>query len=187
MGVAPWAAWAAWFDILLAQGERGAACWGYFSWNRISEQSTLSRSLSSHAEAKTGGDISYAGEQSYITPRRWCLIWVWWMNLKCSSWNNFWREILLGLQPVAPTPLAPDLHHCGLSFLQDKTSFMALSFWLNFLQPFPWIPSFSQGSTTPEAPIFNPKHWATGILQTKTEHPSMATFPSWREVCIISL
>lgn len=38
MGVAPWAAWAAWFDTLLAWGERGAACWGYFSWNRISEQ-----------------------------------------------------------------------------------------------------------------------------------------------------
>lgn len=65
---------------------------------------------------------------------------LWRLNLKRSSWKSFWKEFLLELQPVVPVPLSPDLHHCGEDSGQDKTSFLGLSLWLNFLQPFACTP-----------------------------------------------
>lgn len=183
------AAWAAWLDTLLAQGERMAACWGHFSWNRISGQvswapcpgagpspTMLRLKLGEMFPAqergtRLGARLDHTQE---MVPDLDLLLW--WINLKCSSWKNFWRGIPLSLLPVAPTPLTPDLHHSGLSLVQDKSSFMCLSFCLNFLQPFPCIPIgtlLQSGLNHPRGSNIQPKtlgNWNSANKNWTSQH-----------------
>lgn len=172
------AAWAAWLDTLLAQGERRAACWGHFSWNRISGQvswapwpgagpcPTMLRLKLGELFPTQGRCFLHRKEGTKLDHTQKMVpdlgLMFWQMNLKCSSWKNFWMEIVLEI-----------LSHFNLWFLSHSSqSFTTVGF--PFFNPvlyrfaflaepsatlaFPWEPSFSQGSYTPEAPIFNPKH-----------------------------
>lgn len=117
----------------------------FMEWNfRTGELKTLSRfwSLSSRAEARAGGNISYPGERNQAGSK-----------VRSHPEDGPWPvspvvvdepqmqqlKIPGGEFPWHCIPLIPDLHHCGLPLLQGKTSFMGLSFCLNFLQPFPSI------------------------------------------------
>lgn len=148
-------------------------------------------SLSSRAEAKAGRDVSYPGERDQAGSKvrsnpeggSWLGSRVVVPEPQTQQLKEFLEGISLGIAtcgscPTLPRPsplwASPSSRQNILSVFVSLAGLPAtlclhsLSF--DFLQ--------SQGSTTPEAPIFNPKHWASGILQTKTEHPSMATFPS---------
>lgn len=111
------AAWAAWLDTLLAQGERRAACWGHFSWNGISGQVSWKPCPGSGPSPamlrlelgeifptqRRGTRLGARLDHTQKMVPDLCLL-LWWMNLKCSSWKNSWRGIPLALYPTHPRP-----------------------------------------------------------------------------------